>query len=184
MDLQKYMSVLTQTVTEAGLHHEVWWVFAGDEDGPKYAETMNRYGRFFGTAKNAHFVTLIVMLYRLYEKRSDTINIPQLLKIIKNERHLDEKKRRKLKELYENEARPLWIKVSRLRNEVFAHRSDSSLDDIFRGADMRPAELRELLDVTELLLNNLMLELNGNEHAFNLGAKEDALRLLNDLNGR
>jgi hypothetical protein len=46
---------------------------------------MNRYHLFFSTSIHSHFVALIVALYRLYEKRRDTYNIPRLTDLLEKE---------------------------------------------------------------------------------------------------
>ncbi|MEH6503976.1 MAG: hypothetical protein V7682_08765 [Cycloclasticus sp.] len=183
-DIDLYIKELRRTITVAGLNYEIWWVYKGQDTRPMYVKTINKYGLFFETSLHAHFVALIVELYRLYEIRNDTFNIPKLLKILKAEGLLPEATLKLLDVIYKNEARPLWLKVNTLRNNVFAHRSIAHTPEkAFQKADVAPAELRDLMEVTKKLLNELTHTWDKSTHAFNLGAREDALRLLDDFKG-
>lgn len=183
-DIDRYISDLRHTITVAGLNYEIWWVYKSEDTRPVYVEAMNRYGLFFQTSIHAHFVALLVELYRLYETRDDTFNIPSLLKILKVEARLSDATLRLLEEIYKNEAKPLWIKVNILRNKAFGHRSVAhTVEEVFGEAGVMPDELRDLLAVTKKLLNELTHAWNKGVHAFNLGSREDTLRLLGDLKG-
>ncbi len=125
---------------------------------------------------------MLVALYRLYESRNDTFNIPYLLKILREESVLSEATIDLLENTYENEAKPLWIKVSILRNKAFGHRSITyTIEEVFEEAKVTPNELRKLLDITHRLLNNLRYSLDRSSYALNLGSRRDTLRLLDDL---
>ncbi len=89
-DIDHYISELRHTTTVAGLNYEIWWVYKSKDTRPVYVEAMNRYGLFFQTSIHAHFVALLVALYRLYETRDDTFNIPSLLKILKDDARLSD----------------------------------------------------------------------------------------------
>ncbi len=78
----EYIGELRHTVSVAVLNYDIWWVYKSDRTRPQYVDTMNRYRIFFTTSLHAHFVALIVALYRLYEKRRDTHNIPGLILVI------------------------------------------------------------------------------------------------------
>ncbi len=143
---------------------------------------MNRYSLFFQTSIHAHFVALLVGLYRLYETRDDTFNIPSLLKLLKEHGQLPSTTIELLDSIYKDQAKPLWIKVNILRNKAFGHRSVAhTVEEVFKEAGATPNELRDLVKVTKQLLNKLTHEWNKNVHVFNLGSREDTLRLLQDL---
>ena len=143
---------------------------------------MRRFNLFFQTSEYAHFVTLLVGLYRLYETRIDTYNIPTFLKRIREYGHLPESSVSEAEEIYLNQAKPLWIKVSILRNEAYGHRSSTStMAEIFRKAGVSPNQLHELMEVTKKLLNTLSHAWDNSTHAFNLGSKEATIRMLESL---
>lgn len=181
-DIDLYITELRHTATVAGLNYEIWWVYKNKDTRPVYVDTMNRYGLFFQTSIHAHFVAFLVELYRLYETRPDTFNIPSLLKILKAESKLPAATLGSLESIYKDEAKPLWIKVNILRNNAFGHRSAAhSVDEVFREAGVTPNELRDLVEVTKKFLNELTHAWDNSFHAFNLGSREEFLRLLNDL---
>jgi hypothetical protein len=76
-------------VTFAGLNYEVWWAYEGEHSRPDVVDALNAHPVFFQTSIHAHFLSLVVLLYRLYETRKDTYNIPQLLKLAREGKHLD-----------------------------------------------------------------------------------------------
>lgn len=181
-EIGKYIEELRHTVTMAGLNYEVWWVYKGQDTRPEYTDTMNRYNLFFQTSIHAHFVALLVALYRLYETRSDTYNIPTLLKKLQKAKGMPPETLDELEKLYLDSAKPLWIKVNILRNKAFGHRSKAhSVGDVFKEAAVSPNELRDLVEVTKELLNKLLLAWDNSSHAFNLGSREATVKMLNDL---
>jgi hypothetical protein len=181
-DIERYISELRHTITAAGLNYEIWWVYKSKDTRPIYVDTMNRYNLFFQTSIHAHFVALLVELYRLYETRDDTFNIPSLLKILKDQKRLPNPMLELLEGLYKDAAKPLWIKINILRNKAFGHRSVAhTVEEVFKEAGVTPNELRDLVEVTKKLLNELTHAWDKSTHAFNLGSREDTLKLLQDL---
>lgn len=181
-DIDRYISELRHTITVAGLNYEIWWVYKSKNTRPTYVETMNRYSLFFQTSIHAHFVALLVELYRLYETRDDTFNIPSLLKMLREQGRLPDATLKLLEGVYTNEAKSLWVRVNILRNKAFGHRSVAhTVEEVFKEAGITPNELRDLVEVTKKLLNELTHAWDRSVHAFNLGSREDTLRLLGDL---
>jgi hypothetical protein len=187
--IQKYVDALRQTATEASLNYEIWRVYRDILDGAEtysqlgqdYVDRMNAYPLFFQPSIHAHFLAALVALYRLYETRSDTYNIPGFLKLLQHEGTVPESKLEKLHSL-SSEAKPLWIKVSILRNEAFGHRSqEHSVSDIFEKARTTANELENLVELTKDLLNTATLAWNRSKHVFNLSGKADTLKLLETL---
>src|SRR5688500_17192801 len=82
-DVERYVRELREAVNTAWLNYEIWWVYEGADTRPHLLDTMNRYTLFFQTSSDAHFVALLVALYRLYETREDTYNIPTFLRLLK-----------------------------------------------------------------------------------------------------
>lgn len=180
--IDNYINELYHTATVAGLNYEIWWTYKSKDTRPGYVDVMNKYALFFQTSIHAHFVALLVALYRLYETRDDTFNIPSLLKMLRDESRLPDATIDFLEDIYRNEARPLWIKVNILRNKAFGHRSAThTVEEVFKEAGVTPNELRDLLEVTKKLLNKLTYSCSKCVHAFNLGARDVTLRLLDDL---
>lgn len=181
-NIGSYIKELRHTTTVAGLNYEVWWVYKGSDTRPKYVDGMNRYSLFFQTSLHAHFVALLVALYRLYETRTDTYNVPGLIRELRDQKVFSEEVLEGTEKLYKEEAKPLWVKVSILRNKAFGHRSNAhTMKEIFDEAGVRPDELRELVEVTKKLMNRITYEWDRSTHAFNLGSRESLINLLEDI---
>jgi hypothetical protein len=178
VDFKQYISELQQAVTFAGLNREIWWLYEGEHTRPDIADALNAYPAFFKASIHAHFVALVVVLYRLYETRPDTYNISRLLKKLRADRRLDCGTLDSLN-LMVDEAKPLWIKISQLRNKVFGHRSVKfSVAEVFEEANVTPNDIHNLVKKSERLVNELSRALDRSVHAFNLGAGDDLKALL------
>ena len=180
-DCDEYIRELRHTVSVAVLNYDIWWVYKSDRTRPKYIDAMNRYHLFFSTSIHAHFVALIVALYRLYEKRRDTHNIPGLIELVEKEGLIGVTTLTLIRAKYES-ARPLWKKVAVVRNKAFGHHSAAHTDEeVFREAGVSSNDLKQLLEISKALLNELTQERSDNVHAWNLSGTEDTERLLADL---
>jgi hypothetical protein len=181
VDIDAYIREFQDTVTAAGLNYEIWWVYKSQDTRPKYVDTMNRYPVFFRTSIHAHFVAAVLALSRIYETRKDSYNIPSLLRVVRNQKTLDEATLDQLDQMY-NKAKPLWIKINALRNKAFGHRSVAhTVEEVFKETQVTPNELKQLVEATKELLNKLSHAWNRSGHAFNLSAREETIRLLDDL---
>jgi len=180
--ISKHIEELQHTVTVSALNYDIWWVYKGKDTRPKYVEVFNYYPLFFQTSLHAHFVALLMGLYRLYETRKDSHNIPQLIRELEADGTLEQKVLNKFCSDYE-QLKPLWVKVSILRNKGFGHRN-SSMDtsDVFKEANLAPNDLRDLIEGTKELMNDITLAWDNSFHAFNLGSKDDLIRMLDHLN--
>jgi AbiU2 len=190
--IQKYVDALRQTITEASLNYEIWRIYRdildGAEiystDGKGFVDLMNEYPMFFQPSIHAHFLAALIPLYRTYETRPDTYNVPGFLKLLQDEKALPEAIVEKLRSL-SSEAKPLWIKVGILRNSAFGHRSqEHSVSAIFLQANATPENLVSLIKLSKNLLNTATLAWNQSRHLFNLSAKDDTLNLLRALRSR
>lgn len=180
-DINRHIRSLQETATVARLNFEIWWVYKSEDTRPKYVGSMNRYLGFFQASIHAHFVAIVIALYRLYEKRSNTINLDRLLKALPAET------RGKLPPDCNGRiarATDIWKKVSIVRNNCFGHlNGEASVSQSFERASLTPNEMRELMDLTEGILNDLTQVWNGSVLDYDLNARDDTVQLLDDLNG-
>jgi hypothetical protein len=180
-DIDRHIRSLQDTATVAGLNFEIWWVYKSQDTRPKYTDSMNRYLGFFQASIHAHFVANVIALYRLYENRRDSINLNRLLRALPTEKHS------KLPPDFDGRmarAKEIWKKISVVRNNCFGHLSgEGSVSESFKRASLTPNEMRELMELTKGVLNDVTHVWNGSIHAFNLNARDDTVRLLDDLNG-
>lgn len=182
--IDKCISELRHAVIVAGLNYDVWWVYKEKGSRERFVDVMNDYVDFFSISIHAHFVALLAALYYIYETRTDTVNVPRLLELLSAEGILSQTDIAETKELYET-AKPLWVKVSILRNEQFMHRASklSAEDGAFKKANIAPDDFKRLIKLTRELLNKVTHKRDRDTHAFNLNAAQDTVRLLEDLNG-
>ena len=179
--LATYIEELRHVVVVAMQNFDIWWVYKQRQDRARYIGVLNAYPSFFQTSLHAHFVALIVALYRVYETRSDTINLAELMKRVGRETTISPRKLSGINRRIAT-AGKLWVKVCILRNEAFGHRANSrSVSDVFKKAGVTPNELRGLIYSTRDIVNAISCELDGSRHAFILRATADTRRMLKDL---
>jgi hypothetical protein len=180
-EIEKNVRELQHAIVVAKLNYEIWWVYKEKNSRKRFVDVLNDYPLYFQMSLHAHFVAMIFSLYRLYETRKDTMNLPQLVRLLRKHSTLS------IQEIKSMESdikgmRPLWQKVSILRNSVFAHRSNKlDNNDIWKKASVTPNQFKKLIDDSEGILNRITHLWARSSHAFNLSATSDAERLLEDL---
>ena len=179
--IDSHISELRETVVAAGLNYDVWSALSGPDTAPKYQKEMQRHSLFFSTSARANLIAALVALYRIYERRQDSYNIPHLINLLP--KLFSEKELEDIEALH-NQAKPIWVKVCILRNKVFGHRAKShTIEEAFAEAGVTPNDIARLLDITRKLLNKVSLVHDKTTHAFNLEARGDTVRLLKELSG-
>jgi hypothetical protein len=160
---------------------EIWWVYKEKNSRTRFVDVLNDYPLYFQTSLHAHFVAMIISLYRLYEIRKDTMNLPQLVRLLKKHRTLSTQEIKSM-EADINSMKPLRLKVSILRNNMVGHRSNKlDDDDIWKKASVTPNQFKKLIDDSKGILNRITRLWARSSHAFTLSATHDAVRLLEDL---
>jgi hypothetical protein len=179
--IDRYIKSIQDTIIAAEHNHDIWWIYKSRDTRPKFIDVMNVYLAFFQTSIHAHFVAMIIALYRLYETRRDTISVPQLLKIFDRDHPLSDNAKNRVAELMQN-AKPLWIKIGIVRSEVFAHLTDGTgIEDSFKKADLKYRDFKALIELSKTIINVITQDYNRNTYAFNLSAEFDTKALLTDL---
>lgn len=179
--IKRHIKNLRDTITTASLNHDIWWIYKHKDTRSKYIDIMNNYLSFFRTSIHAHFVAMIIALYRLFEKRKDTINIPGLVRLLDKSGYLKGDSKKKVEALVV-EGKVIWIKVGIIRSEVFAHSNqDKSIDESFKKANIKYKNFKELVEISKKIMNLLAYEFDKSSHAFNLSAENDTKALLNKL---
>jgi hypothetical protein len=122
-------------------------------------------------------VASLVALYRLYETRKDTFNVPSLLRLLKRQKIVDETTLSEL-DAMGSDAKLLWAKVRILRNSVFGHRSIAySIEEAFKEAGLTGDNLRDLIERTKQLLD-VVSDVSVADSSETRG---DIIRLLTDI---
>lgn len=180
-EIQGHIKNLRDTIITANLNYEIWWIYMSKDTRSKYINIMNNYRSFFSTSTHAHFVTMIIVLYRLYETCKNTINIPQLIKLMEQNGYLSDELKKEINTFYPK-AKQIWIKVGIIRSEVFAHANkDSNTDKSVRKANIKYRNFKELIELSITILNLLTQNFDKSFHAFTLSAEEDTKNLLDTL---
>jgi hypothetical protein len=180
-EIEKHVKELQHAIVVAKLNYEIWWVYKEKNSRKRFVDVLNNYPLYFQTSLHAHFVAMVIALYRLYETRKDTMNLPRLVKLLRKYSTLS------IDEIKSMESdigriRPLWQKVSILRNDMFGHRSNKhDDDDVWKKTSVTPNQFKKLIDDSEDILNRVTHVWARRTHAFNLSATGDAQRLLEDL---
>jgi hypothetical protein len=132
---------------------------------------MNLYPGFFTGIEAALFNSVVVLVYSVFEKRPDTINIYTLL------RNLDKSLSQDQKLAFEQQvsiAKSTWIKISILRNEQVGHQAlYQAPENTFSKAQVSPEEIRELITCAQQLTAEISSTVFRNILAFNVESKPD-----------
>ena len=80
--IEQYVKEVQHTCLVAGLNYEIWWTYKEKKSRKRFVDILNKYPLFFQTSLHAHFVAMIVALYRLFETRQDTVNFSGLIKLL------------------------------------------------------------------------------------------------------
>jgi len=179
--IQNSVQELQHTITVSKLNYEIWWIYKEKENRKRYIDILDIYPLFFQTSLHAHFVAMIVSLYRLYEIRKDTVNLHQLIKLLETKGSIPNPELKRI-ESEIKKIKPLWIKVSVLRNKMFAHRSNAlDYDEILKKEKVKPNQLKQLIDESKRILNEITFLWNGSRLPFKRSSTKDTLNLLDDL---
>lgn len=159
---------LQHAIKVAKLNYEIWWVYKEKNSHTRFVDVLNDYPLYFQTSLHAHFVAMIISLYRLYETRKDTMNLPQLVRLLKKDSTLSIQEIKSM-ESDINSMKPLWQKVSMLRNNMFAHTSNKlDDDDVWKKASVTPNQFKKLINNSEGIVNRITRLWARSSHAFNL----------------
>jgi hypothetical protein len=173
-----------QLVVRARIFYEIWRYYEGAETRPKIIDTMNEYSEFFRFDSHAHFFSFIVYIAALFEAREDTINIPNLVRELKDLDAVSEVTISKITELL-GQIKAHIKGVFKLRHNLFGHRSASlSYADAFEKASITPNQLLELTKIALQIVNFLLKERKLEEQSFNELVLEDAEAMFKALGAR
>ncbi len=157
------------------MDYRIWRIYTEPGDRAKYLEVLRRYNSFFSTSLRAHFLAVIITLYSLYETRRDSISLSRLVQDTP-----DDKLRHELQPILD-EARSIWRKIAILRNEVFAHLSDTDCETKLADAKLSPNEIERLIELSKHLVNKLSYTSDHTVDVFNADPTTDTYKLLNTL---
>ena len=152
--VDKYIEGLHHTLNVAEYNHEIWWTYKEKKYRKLFLSAEEDYPLFFQTSLHAHFIAMVVALYRLFETRDDTINIPNLLKLLEDARKIKPKEINGFKRRIER-IKPLWIKIAILRNKVFGHSTNNLNINPWNEARISRNDIKKLIKRSKKLLNDI-----------------------------
>ena len=133
------------TLTVASASYDIWCRYMNHET--RDLDAMNVFPTFFRYDQEAHFRTMIVSLYTLYDTHRGTLTINSLI------HELEPDAAKPVRRRY-GAVHDAVRKVRRLRHEAIAHRNAAlSYDAAFKAAQLTPNDLARLIqDSHELLV--------------------------------
>jgi len=170
-----------QLIVRSRIFLDIWFYFESKDTRPAIIDTMNRFSEFFRFDPHAHFVAFIVHIAALFEKRRDTINLPDLARELKQSNLISAQAAADIRALL-CQADQLAPKVTILRSNLFAHRSATlSYDGAFKKAAITPGQMRDLTEIALKIVNQLLSARGLGDHSFNTLARDDAEAMLKAL---
>jgi AbiU2 len=168
-------------VLRSRIFFDIWSYFESEDTRPAIIDAMNCFSDYFRFDSHAHFVAFIVHIAALFEKRSDTINLPDLTKELKQSNLISAQAAANIDVLL-RQAKELAPKVNILRSNLFAHRSANlSYDEAFKKAEVTPHQMRVLTELALKIVNHLLLARGLEEQFFYPSPREDAEAMLKTL---
>ena len=171
---------LHTTLTQAEIDYEMWLAMRNARIDPDIVLMLNRrYGRFYISAENAFFNSLVTILYAILEKRKDTVNFWNLRKTLPSDsdptilKEIDEK----LSSLLS-----IWKRISIIRNEVVGHQTLSrDREESNDAAGLRLKDLQSMVFLSQELLILIAEKFHDTSVKFNLKGAESFEKLVIDL---
>jgi hypothetical protein len=177
------IAALADILVNASTCYDIWYELQNEVRRPTYEPIVEDFSIFFETTVVSHLISITVLLYSVNENRRDTHNVPALLKFARVEFPNDPRVSK-----IENSAsslKPLWKKISRIRNEVFGHRATrTSPNDIFAQVELSPQDFRSLITGYELVITLLAELFEIAPPTFSLSVIPDTERLMRKLHSK
>lgn len=143
-DSEESSNAIFDALVNVSTCFDIWAELQNGEKQHQYEPVVEKYSVFFETTVIAHLTAMSTLLYSVGETRNDTHNIPTFLKLAKQVKPNNEL----LLELERRVAsvKPLWIKLSRVRNEAFGHRKAGQYPiNLFVDIQLLPEEISTVI---------------------------------------
>ena len=132
-------------------------------------------------AVDAHFTTLIISLYKLYENDRNSINLYRFKNYVKEKFGFKHENETRIKGLFK-EGKEIWDKIRILRNNVYGHKNlEKIVSELFHEAKIKPEEIERLIDLSTDIFNELNNIATKGKVYFNLTPKTDLEELMDDV---
>lgn len=177
---EKIRRSLHTMLTQAQIDFEMWQAMRKARSDADTVVMLNRrYHRFYSAAENALFNSMITILYKLFETRSDTVNFNQLRKEFPADIRPEVKE--EIDELFRR-TKPIWRKVLHVRNKVVGHQSlGIEAGEVHRIAGITIDELEGMIEASQRLLHVIAKNFHDTHVVFNLKGTQSFDNLIADL---
>ncbi|HXW27343.1 MAG TPA: hypothetical protein VEK73_21530 [Xanthobacteraceae bacterium] len=183
LPLNNRLERIGQHIVRARLFLDLWFYFEERDSRRKIIDTMREYNEFFRFTPHAYLVTYVIYMAGVFDKSRGTISLAPLIREVKAAGQLKAQDA-KVADALLAQAKPIADKVAILRHKAFAHRSAHiSYDEVFKMANVKPAQLRELTDVALKITNCLLLARGLRDQYFSELPREAAQAMMNVLSG-
>ncbi|KAF0220180.1 MAG: hypothetical protein FD174_1419 [Geobacteraceae bacterium] len=164
--IENHINQMRQFISVSKLAYDAWWTLAG-ESSDNYNGIRQKFPTHFQFSRYSYLTTLIVTLYMTMEKRTDTINMMNLVNLLKQEPLFKPEHIQHIEEKLDN-AKLIWDKIKILRCNQFAHFNyNLSLTSVFAEANIKPNEFKQFISQLEKVINYISRIYNKSSHAFN-----------------
>ena len=167
-------------LTQAEINYEMWVAMRRARADPDVVVMLNRrYGRFYISAENAFFNSLVTILYAVFEKRPDTVNFWNLRKTLPDDG--DTATLVEIDSMFAS-IKTTWIRVNTLRNEVVGHQTlKRTVQQSHEAAGMTFDDLQNMVKSCQHLLFLIATKFQDTHVVFNLKGAESFDNLITDL---
>ena len=153
-EIESRLAAISDVLANTSTCFDVYYELQNDSKRDTYELIIDAYPIFFETTVIAHLIAMSTLIYSLLETRNDSHNIPDLLRAMRlcgKDTTAISAIEGKIKNL-----RPTWVKVSRIRNEVFGHRSkERSPEQIFAEIDLLPEQIGRFIQELKTLTSEI-----------------------------
>lgn len=167
-------------LTQADIDFDMWVAMRRARAAREVVVMLNRrYGRFYISAENAFFNSLITILYAVFEKRRDTVNFWSLRNTLP-----ESEDPVALAEIDMRLAsiKAAWTKIGILRNEVVGHQSlKRSSQESHEIAGVTINDIRAMIDACQELLRIIASRFHDTGVNFDLRGAATFENLMTDL---
>lgn len=181
LSIDEQIYCIGDTISSAQWHFDLWEAIEDSRSDPKNVEALNKYLEFFRAKGQSLFESYIISCYQLFETRRDTVSFIQLKRELMSTESFDV-------DIDPNAVasnqllKPTWQKICKICNNSVGHMSkEKNIVEIFKGADLKPAEIRAYIEECKKLLNNITYRRNQSHDAFNIRGQDAFKNLLSDL---
>jgi len=179
-EIETHIANIRKATTSSCLTYQVWWFLSNDENRLKYVDTMRIYNDFFITTVHANFLSTIVTLYGLYEKNGRKHTIPNCITLLEKEGRIDQIQVKNIKAKLDK-TKKIRDGINILRNRVFAHKTAEGTQALFKKANLKPENLKELIQCSEEIINDITYIYDRTSTVCQIKIEKDVVKILEDL---